>query len=239
MSWVTKRTVFRYRCQVSVSSSCMSCLVCASRLRRARPSAAPGDRWRGRGRSPPAASCSREGVRIGGGEPSSLIRAISSRDPAPLGDRHPLDLRPELDVAPDRPPRIERVGLEDHAPVGAGPRALRPSISTSPRLGATRPAATVSRVDLPQPEGPTMHANWPSGTVSETVSSAFTGGRPPNSSPPPGAGARSSPHLLHVGEGPAGEQGEHAVRDQAQQADGQDGGDVRSARRNRSETRMK
>src|SRR5207248_5760693 len=36
------------------------------------------------------------------------------------GNGHPLYLRPELDVATHREPRIERVGLEHHSPIGPG-----------------------------------------------------------------------------------------------------------------------
>ena len=49
-----------------------------------------------------------------------------------------------------------------------------PLTRTSPSVGVMRPAATINSVDLPQPEGPTMHANCPSGTVSEMRSRAVT-----------------------------------------------------------------
>src|SRR3979490_1417494 len=55
---------------------------------------------------------------------------------------------------------------------GPGESAGLPSTRTSPSVGVTRPAATFSSVDLPQPDGPTMQANCPSGTVSEIFSKA-------------------------------------------------------------------
>src|ERR1700753_402713 len=38
-----------------------------------------------------------------------------------------------------------------------------PSMRTSPPLGVSRPAIMRSRVDLPQPEGPSSTVTWPSG----------------------------------------------------------------------------
>src|SRR5690606_4772038 len=39
---------------------------------------------------------------------------------------------------------------------GGGPLTTRPSTSTSPDVGVTRPAMICSNVDFPQPEGPIM-----------------------------------------------------------------------------------
>jgi hypothetical protein len=47
---------------------------------------------------------------------------VAARELGPLRRRHPPESRPELDVLLDRQPREERVGLEDHPPVGARPR---------------------------------------------------------------------------------------------------------------------
>src|SRR5215475_4506051 len=45
-----------------------------------------------------------------------------------------------------------------------------PSIRTSPRSGASKPASMFISVDLPQPEGPTIATNSPSATSNEMPS---------------------------------------------------------------------
>src|SRR5882672_8563094 len=50
--------------------------------------------------------------------------------------------------------------------------SFAPKMSTWPDEGATRPAATLSKVDLPQPVGPTIATNSPSATASEVESTA-------------------------------------------------------------------
>ena len=56
--------------------------------------------------------CVREAVELH--QVDQLIRCLST-----VRRGHLLDLRSELDVAPHRQPGIERIGLEDHAAVGA------------------------------------------------------------------------------------------------------------------------
>src|SRR5690242_15678039 len=51
-----------------------------------------------------------------------------------------------------------------------------PSRKIAPDVGVLRPATRRKRLDLPQPEGPTMTANSCSLTSSEMPSSAVTGG---------------------------------------------------------------
>ena len=46
----------------------------------------------------------------------------------------------------------------------SGPVTSWPAISTVPLLGRFRPVASFMKVDLPQPEGPTMAMNSPSFT---------------------------------------------------------------------------
>src|SRR5262249_37500913 len=46
-----------------------------------------------------------------------------------------------------------------------GPSTGIPSTSTSPRVGLRKPPTTLSSVDLPHPDGPTMQTKTPSGTV--------------------------------------------------------------------------
>jgi hypothetical protein len=55
---------------------------------------------------------------------------------------------------------------------GPGPVTRWPLTTISPSVGSFRPAVRYSRLDLPQPEGPTMTANCWSGTSRETLSSA-------------------------------------------------------------------
>ncbi|XQU70275.1 hypothetical protein OJJOAM_003006 [Cupriavidus sp. H18C1] len=43
-----------------------------------------------------------------------------------------------------------------------------PNTRTSPDDGASRPAPTLSKVDLPQPVGPTTETNSPGAIASET-----------------------------------------------------------------------
>src|SRR5882672_9211669 len=57
------------------------------------------------------------------------------------------------------------------------PSTRRPSTSTVPRLGGISPDTMLSRVDLPQPDGPTMVTIDPSGTSNVTSRQATTGSR--------------------------------------------------------------
>ena len=61
---------------------------------------------------------------------------------------------------------------------GPGPVTARPSSSTWPSLGLSRPATIRSSVDLPQPEGPTMVMKSLAATSRSTGSSARTGSPP-------------------------------------------------------------
>src|SRR5262245_16095687 len=47
---------------------------------------------------------------------------------------------------------------------GSGPLTTSPSMRTSPRVGAMKPAMMFRMVDLPQPDGPSRHTNSPSRT---------------------------------------------------------------------------
>ena len=57
---------------------------------------------------------------------------------------------------------------------GIGPVTRSPSQSTVPWVGRRSPATNESSVDLPQPLGPTMATNSPSGTSRSMSSSADT-----------------------------------------------------------------
>ena len=61
---------------------------------------------------------------------------------------------------------------------GPGRRGGPPSILRLPAVGCSKPATMLSRVDLPQPEGPSSATNSPSPTARSTPVSAVTGLRP-------------------------------------------------------------
>ena len=54
----------------------------------------------------------------------------------------------------------------------SGPVTGWPSMRTVPRLGRFSPVASFMKVDLPQPDGPTMAMNSPSPTCSVMSSTA-------------------------------------------------------------------
>src|SRR5579871_2568304 len=56
---------------------------------------------------------------------------------------------------------------------GSGPCTRSPSIRTSPAVGFRNPARMFSRVDFPQPEGPSRHTNSPSCASRPTSSSTL------------------------------------------------------------------
>src|SRR5256714_7100910 len=105
-----------------------------------------------------------------------------------------------------------------------GEKAGLPSTSTSPSVGVTRPAATLSSVDLPHPDGPTMQANWPSGTASEICCSARTSPRLVRKRM-----ATSTKRIsltrgpFDIGKAPTMDQTEDRVGDQSEDADGENG----------------
>ncbi|CAM5238780.1 hypothetical protein SGRIM128S_01991 [Streptomyces griseomycini] len=57
-------------------------------------------------------------------------------------------------------------------PAGVSGPVLVPATTTSPESGVTRVAAAASRLDLPEPDGPTTAVCVPAGTSSETRSRA-------------------------------------------------------------------
>src|SRR3954453_10358323 len=81
-------------------------------------------------------------------------------------------------------------------------RGATPPVVTIPRVGAIRSATTLSKVLLPQPDGPTSETNAPSGISSVIPDSALTGSGPPTPyvtstlamaiPAPPDAGSRAS-----------------------------------------------
>src|SRR5215470_14956302 len=111
-----------------------------------------------------------------------------------------------------------------------GPRTGVPSDSTRPVVGWSRPATMRSRVDLPQPEGPSSTRKSWSSIVSEVGSSARVGGRRPTpgkvrltpsiSRPATTPGSAETP-----GEQPAVELLEGVVGGEADQTDDHDAED--------------
>src|SRR3954470_21554102 len=57
---------------------------------------------------------------------------------------------------------------------GRGAVTGRPNSDAVPADGFVRPAITLSRVDFPQPEGPTMETNSPGATSKDTSRNAVT-----------------------------------------------------------------
>src|SRR3990172_7813229 len=64
-----------------------------------------------------------------------------------------------------------------------GPLTVSPATVSSPPVAGIKPPMILSRVDLPQPEGPMMEKNSPARTSIEISSTAGTAARP--SSVPP------------------------------------------------------
>ena len=123
-------------------------------------------RWRGRWRR---AGAGRPRGCAGGGRDKSVrlrMRAASCTFASIAGLVHAGHLQRKGDVLVDRHVRIERIGLEHHRQLALGGRRRRSC--PRHRAGSCRevvsssPAISRSRVDLPQPEGPTKTTNSPS-----------------------------------------------------------------------------
>src|SRR6266480_3382252 len=116
---------------------------------------------------PPESSCGRF--------PANPDRWTSSRSSATVSRRWPPGT-----------PRRRRASSTFSAVVSHGKSAASwkmsvgrpPSISTSPLVGASRPATTLRSVLLPQPEAPTMQTKLPASTVRSRLSSATTASAP-------------------------------------------------------------
>ena len=91
--------------------------------------------------------------------------ATYGHDGSDLGGRTAAHSQAVADVVLDRHPREYGVLLEDDRPVGTGADDTAPPTRTSPEVGSTMPAITLSRVVLPQPDGPMMQTNSFSATV--------------------------------------------------------------------------
>ena len=176
MSWVTNTTVELVRFQTVRRKSCID--TASLRVEGAERLVEQQDVGFGRqgpGDRDPLAHAARELV-------GRVVRELRQADDAEqllhpsgaLGLAHAHALEPERDVLRDRAPRIEAVGLEHHAAVGAGPMTGSWSISTVPDVGMSSPAMMFSSVDFPQPEDPTRHTNSRSATSRFTWSIAST-----------------------------------------------------------------
>jgi len=85
--------------------------------------------------------------------------------------------QPEADVPLDREGKTPS-SWNTKMRRGSGRRTGSPCASTSPRVGARKPASTFKSVDLPQPDGPTMHTNSPVVTSKSIPSSTRVGSLP-------------------------------------------------------------
>ena len=136
----------------------------AERLVEEEPRRVPGERAGERDPHLHAAGQPPRVVALEAGEADEVDRLCATG--GALGLAHPVQLEQQLDVATDAAPRQERGVLEHVTEVG------RAAVdSTSPPVWSTRPDATLSNVDLPQPEGPTMATISPAAT--ENVASAI------------------------------------------------------------------
>lgn len=104
------------------------------------------------------------------GEADELDQALGVI--APFGRRDPARLERDLHVLDHREPGKEREGLEHDGRVRIDAGERRAAIEHPPARGAMSPATMRSRVDLPQPEGPTRHTNSPGATAKLTSRSA-------------------------------------------------------------------
>ena len=120
------------------------------------------------------AHASGELTRIGALEPDQAHEPDDVSDPlvGAIAETPPLDA--EVDVVPDRPPREERIVLEDDRTFGAGPGVTTSPTSTRPSVGRTRPAMQLSSVVFPQPDGPTTVTNSPGAMSRLTRQSAMS-----------------------------------------------------------------
>ena len=176
MSWVTRitlsessavsvRSVRRMRCCTTTSSAVTGSSASSRRGRSARARAIAARCF-----MPPESA-----LGYASAKPSSLMRRMSSLDVLRRSGGGAFFIAGPNSMLR----RTDSQGKSEYdwntMPRSApGSRVTWPFTSTSPSVGVTSPAAIMSSVDLPHPEGPTMHANWPSGTVSEIRSSAFT-----------------------------------------------------------------
>src|SRR5262245_56970125 len=179
MLCVTNRIVVPVSCQILRSSSFKVSRVISSRA----PNGSSINKMRGsetsaraiatRWRMPPDSSCGSACSRPA--RPTS--RRSSSGRPCPTR----LRLRGPTSSGSRTFSRAERHGSRvaswNTKPSSRLSRALSgdpPSTVTEPCVGATRSATNLSRVDLPQPDGPRRLTNPPGGTCSATFSSATT-----------------------------------------------------------------
>src|SRR5271165_4849796 len=91
------------------------------------------------------------------------------------------DTKSERQILFDAHPRIKRIRLEHHpdaAVLRLGPGTFLPSIQTWPFWISIRPATALSKVDLPQPEGPSRTMNSPSAISIDRFSMMLTSPKP-------------------------------------------------------------
>ena len=183
IEWVTKTTVGRLVIQSVCRSVRMLSRVIASSLpsgsSRSSVSGSCTIAWQKAARCcmPPESS---QGWRSLEADEPHRVEQARRCAPGMLGDIEAAQLELQGDVAPDGPPRHQRVVLEHDADVGAAGRVTSsPSTSTSPLVGSSSPAMISIRVDLPQPDGPSSETNSPAPIWRSAGPKAWTASGPP------------------------------------------------------------
>src|SRR5690348_16634621 len=100
-------------------------------------------------------------MRIGVGKAGQPDQAQSIFYPLAMGAKQPARFQAERDVAPDRPPRVERGILKDDNTRRIGPFDCLAFTTKQPSLGMSSPATSRSKVDFPHPLGPRRATNSP------------------------------------------------------------------------------
>ena len=97
---------------------------------------------------------------------------VVPRDRLALGLVDAAQFQPEGDVAEHGRPGHQREILEHEGALRTRPAHRRPLTSTSPDVAGSRPAMILSKVVLPQPDGPSSEVSWPRGKSMLMESSA-------------------------------------------------------------------
>src|SRR6266550_1865107 len=163
-SCVTNRVVVPLRSHRSWTTDCISSRVCTSRAANGSSmSRTCGRKTRARARAtrcfiPPDSSCTRAWGKFSSWTIRMYSSTRASRSPRRTpATRNPNEMFPQTSSHGKTAPSWKTTIRS--AP---GPWTRCPSISTQPVVGSSRPATILSRVDLPQPEGPTIVTNSPS-----------------------------------------------------------------------------
>ena len=115
-------------------------------------------------------------MRVSAAEPVQANQLECVVDAMPLLAENAARLQAERGVGAHGAPGVAAWGPGTRQRgVGSGPLIGTPLTSRRPDVGASRPATRRSRVDLPQPEGPSSATNSPGFACSEIFSSTGSG----------------------------------------------------------------